>query len=65
MAKEIPPEHEIHRVGILCPVSQRVGLPLVIYRHLEADLRRHDASLDNQVATYLMIDPHSGFAPPE
>ncbi|KAJ7481653.1 hypothetical protein FB451DRAFT_133796 [Mycena latifolia] len=59
--------HPIHTQGIVCPVSAQVGLPLVIYRHLRADPSSmdRDPGLDNQRATFLMIDPESGFAPPE
>lgn len=59
--------HEIHQFGVPCPVSRNVGLPLVIYRHLrENPMTMHRTpDLDNQIATYLMIDPESGFAPPE
>ncbi|KAK7039541.1 MYND-type domain-containing protein [Favolaschia claudopus] len=64
---DLGPDHPIHTQGIVCPVSAQVGLPIVIYRHLKEnplDMRR-DPELDNQRATYLMIDPESGFAPPE
>ncbi|KAJ7163742.1 hypothetical protein C8R46DRAFT_1101217 [Mycena filopes] len=59
--------HPIHSQGTTCPLSAQVGLPIVIYRHLRENplSMRHDAGLDNQRATYLMIDPESGFAPPE
>ncbi|KAJ6495263.1 hypothetical protein C8R45DRAFT_165522 [Mycena sanguinolenta] len=59
--------HPIHTHGIVCPVSAQVGLPIVMYRHLKEDPldMDRDAGLDNQKATYLMIDPISGFAPPE
>ncbi|KAF7360434.1 MYND-type domain-containing protein [Mycena venus] len=59
--------HPIHTQGIVCPVSAQVGLPIVIYRHLKEDPleMRRDPGLDNQRATYLMIAPESGFAPPE
>ncbi|KAJ7064911.1 hypothetical protein C8F01DRAFT_1021620 [Mycena amicta] len=59
--------HPIHTEGIVCPLSARVGLPIVIYRHLREDplTMVRDAGLDNQRATYLMINPVDGFAPPE
>ncbi|KAJ7640878.1 hypothetical protein DFH06DRAFT_1215498 [Mycena polygramma] len=59
--------HPIHTQGIVCPVSAKVGLPIVIYRHLKENplSMRRDPGLDNQKATFLMIDPVSGFAPPE
>ncbi|KAJ7266907.1 hypothetical protein B0H12DRAFT_139419 [Mycena haematopus] len=57
--------HPIHTHGIVCPVSAQVGLPIVMYRHLREDPLKmlRDPGLDNQKATYLMIDPISGFAP--
>ncbi|KAJ6588788.1 hypothetical protein B0H19DRAFT_922068 [Mycena capillaripes] len=59
--------HPIHTEGIVCPVSAKIGLPIVIYRHLKENplSMRRDPGLDNQKATYLMIDPESGFALPE
>ncbi|KAJ7754492.1 hypothetical protein B0H16DRAFT_1542561 [Mycena metata] len=59
--------HPIHTQGIVCPVSAKVGLPIVIYRHLREDplSMSREPGLDNQKATFLMIDPESGFAPPE
>jgi hypothetical protein len=66
-AIDLDATHPIHTQGIVCPVSAKVGLPIVIYRHLRENplSMRRDAGLDNQQATYLMIDPESGFAPPE
>ncbi|KAJ7170908.1 hypothetical protein C8R43DRAFT_875290, partial [Mycena crocata] len=59
--------HRIHTRDVVCPVSAQVGLPIVMYRHLQTNplSMRRDAGLDNQRATFLMIDPESGFAPPE
>ncbi|KAJ7701772.1 hypothetical protein B0H17DRAFT_164241 [Mycena rosella] len=59
--------HPIHTRDIVCPVSAKVGLPLVMYRHIQADplSMDRDPGLDNQRATFLMIDPESGFAPPK
>ncbi|KDQ56108.1 hypothetical protein JAAARDRAFT_36895 [Jaapia argillacea MUCL 33604] len=62
---EIRPNHEIHRSGMICPLSKKIGLPLVIYRHEKVPWMNRsyeDASLDNQIATYLMIG-QDGFAP--
>jgi len=63
---DIEPTHRIHSHGEVCPVSEQVGLPLVMYRHLQENplYMTRDAGLDNQIATYLMIGPESGFAPP-
>jgi len=65
-AVEIQPSDEIHRLGVPSPVLQRAGLPIVIYRHLKEDPLSipRTPNLDNQIATYLMIDPDSGMAPP-
>jgi hypothetical protein len=64
---EIGPSHGIHRTGKVGPVSKIVGHPLVIYRHVPwmPPAGRQDPSLDNQIATYLMIEAGDGFAPPE
>ncbi|RDB17649.1 hypothetical protein Hypma_001239 [Hypsizygus marmoreus] len=64
---DIPATHEIHRLGEIAPVSKAVGLPLVVYRHIREPwmARPDDASLDNQIATFLMIKTHDGFAAPE
>ncbi|KAJ7170913.1 hypothetical protein C8R43DRAFT_981575 [Mycena crocata] len=64
---DIDATHPIHTRGVVCPVSAKVGLPLVMYRHLQTNplSMGRDADLDNQRATYLMIDPQSGYAPPE
>lgn len=44
-------------------MSRIVGLPIVAYRHIQEPWmnRAADASLDNQIATYLMIN-RDGFA---
>ena len=55
--------HPIFKNGDVCPVSEVVGLPLVIYRHSPAGGSGPGA--DNQIATYLMVDPVSGYAPME
>lgn len=63
---DLSPTHNIHTEGVLCPVSVKIGLPIIMYRHLRGDplAAARDAGLDNQIATYLMVDPRSGFAPP-
>lgn len=65
--KDIEPTHKIYKQGEVCPLSLQVGLPLVMYRHLHENplYMTRDEGLDNQIATYLMIAPKSGFAPPE
>lgn len=57
----IGPDHPIHTKGVVSPVSQKLGFPVVIYRHLPDG--GYGAEYDCQIATYLMIDPVSGFAP--
>jgi len=66
---DISSEHVMFKgAGYLSPISQLIGQPILVYRHLQDDplgylshpLREH---LDNQSVTYLMIDPESGFAP--
>ncbi|KAL4071640.1 hypothetical protein V8B97DRAFT_415480 [Scleroderma yunnanense] len=48
---------------IFTPTSQ-VGLPIIVYRHHQDNplTMIGDAGLDNQIATYLMIEPSTGFA---
>ncbi|KLO16552.1 hypothetical protein SCHPADRAFT_937749 [Schizopora paradoxa] len=68
---DIGSNHEIFSGGgYLSPVSKLIGLPILIYRHLHdhpQDYFHHSMKqqYDNQAATYLMIDPKTGFAPPE
>ncbi|KAG5643657.1 hypothetical protein DXG03_000537 [Asterophora parasitica] len=63
----IRPDHPIHRLGETASVSKVIKLPLTVYRHERKPWmdRDEDASLDNQIATYLMINSRSGYAPPE
>ncbi|KIJ61707.1 hypothetical protein HYDPIDRAFT_42420 [Hydnomerulius pinastri MD-312] len=62
----ISPSHPIHTRGNPSPLFSRVGLPIMVYRHLTNDpmsyLGNPDPGLDNQIATYLMIQPSNGFA---
>ena len=46
------------------PVSVRIGYPLVMKRVVPTALPR-GPDTDNRHATWLMIDPETGFAPPE
>ncbi|KAF7325861.1 MYND-type domain-containing protein [Mycena kentingensis (nom. inval.)] len=64
---DIDAAHPIHSQGVVCPMSAKVGLPIVIYRHLRENplTMTRTPNLDNQRATYLMINPVDGFAPPE
>ena len=45
------------------PISQKIGFPLLV-QHPECESARGELT-DNQHATWLMIDPTTGFAPPE
>ena len=45
------------------PISQKIGFPLIVQRPVDQQIRGPAA--DNPHATWLMIDPRSGFAPPE
>ena len=67
---DIRQDHPIHKFGEACPVSKVVGVPLIMYRHIRVPWMKrssdeYDAGLDNQIATYLMIDRVNGIAPPE
>ncbi|KII83211.1 hypothetical protein PLICRDRAFT_119711 [Plicaturopsis crispa FD-325 SS-3] len=59
--------HGIHTYGVPSPVSSLVSVPILVYRHIrEGSLSMTTRKgLDNQIVTYLMIDPLTGFAPPE
>lgn len=57
----IGPTHPIRTTGVVSPVSQRIGFPVIIHRHLPNG--GYGAEHDCQIATYLMIDPVSGYAP--
>jgi len=61
----ITPTHDIHLLGEVGPVSELVGLPIIVYRHTREPWmnRAEDASLYNQNATYLMFE-QDGFASP-
>jgi hypothetical protein len=67
---DITPQHPIHTHGQMAPVSKLYKLPIVVYRHTRTpwmdreDYGEGDADLDNQPATYLMIEK-DGFAKPE
>ncbi|KAK1221781.1 hypothetical protein PQX77_015399 [Marasmius sp. AFHP31] len=63
-AKVIPPSHPVWTKGSVSPISQIVGVPVLIYRELvELELGfPNDPNRDNQAVTFLMINPQSGFA---
>ncbi|KAH7323529.1 hypothetical protein BKA65DRAFT_435441 [Rhexocercosporidium sp. MPI-PUGE-AT-0058] len=60
-AAEISSEHAVFKTKPL-PVTAKFGYPLVMFREVEG-LQR-DMGTDNQHATWLNIDPNTGFAPP-
>ncbi|KAI0702302.1 hypothetical protein BC835DRAFT_1411127 [Cytidiella melzeri] len=66
VATIVPASHPVWTTGAISPLSQIVGLPLLIHRELEEVPVnvRNDADKDNQAVTYLMIDPETGYAPP-
>lgn len=53
------------RESVPSPVMAMLGIPIRVHRRLRVapSAMLRTASLDNQVATYLMIEPSSGFAP--
>ena len=60
-ATTIPADHPVFSKQVM-PVPALIEVPLVVYRlGTSSD---NVADLDNQAATYLNIDPDSGFAPP-
>lgn len=60
----VPPNHPVWTTGTVSPLSQIVGIPLLIHRELEEQPLEtpNVADKDNQAVTYLMIDPESGYA---
>ncbi|KAI6046620.1 hypothetical protein EDC04DRAFT_3052959 [Pisolithus marmoratus] len=60
----IHPSHPIWAHGQSSPLFRQVGLPLIVYRdHPGNPLTMvGNAGLDNQIATFLMIEPGTGFA---
>jgi hypothetical protein len=58
---QIPADHPVFR-GAPLPVAVRLEVPLVMVR--EGTRSDERADLDCQIATFLAIDPTSGFAPP-
>jgi hypothetical protein len=60
-ATTIPADHPVFSKQVL-PVPALIEVPLVLYRL--GTWSDNVAELDNQAATYLNIDPDSGFAPP-
>ncbi|KAG8904575.1 hypothetical protein FRB99_001538 [Tulasnella sp. 403] len=52
------------------PISKLIGIPIAFWRHRQDDPMSHLGSsiretLDNQSVTYMMINPKTGFAPPQ
>ncbi|KAH7913608.1 hypothetical protein BJ138DRAFT_1001947 [Hygrophoropsis aurantiaca] len=50
----INPSHAIYRKGFHASLFQKVGLPIIVYRHHPPTYG--DQGRDNQIATYLMIE---------
>ncbi|KAH6847643.1 hypothetical protein B0I37DRAFT_148660 [Chaetomium sp. MPI-CAGE-AT-0009] len=59
-ATTIPADHPVFSQAVL-PIPGLIGVPLAMHRVGTRSANRAD--LDNQIATYLNIDPDSGFAP--
>ncbi len=61
----VAPDHLVWKSGNISPLSQVVGVPILIHRETEEQPLEtpNDCDLDNQAVTYMMIDPDSGFAP--
>ena len=65
-AIHVPSRHPVWTTGAVSPISQIVGVPLLIHREMtEQPLSTpNTAEKDNQAVTFLMIDPVTGFAAP-
>ena len=61
-ATTIPADHPVFSQPV-APVPALIEIPLVLHRVGTRSTNRAD--LDNQIATYLNINPESGFAPSE
>ncbi|KAL0571133.1 hypothetical protein V5O48_010825 [Marasmius crinis-equi] len=63
--KPVPRDHPVWTASAVSPISQIVGVPLLIHRESsEMGLEEsNDPDRDNQAVTFLMIEPMSGFAP--
>ncbi|TEB28780.1 hypothetical protein FA13DRAFT_1735305 [Coprinellus micaceus] len=63
-AVDVPRSHPVHREGHSTPVPKKVGIPLLVYKHPRPSDKIYErAPLDNQITTYLMIEPFNGLAP--
>ncbi|KAH7913609.1 hypothetical protein BJ138DRAFT_1145620 [Hygrophoropsis aurantiaca] len=58
----IEPTHKIYRKGFHASLFRTVGLPIIVHRHHPVNGPGGNARLDNQIATYLMIEPADGLA---
>ncbi|KAI6003253.1 hypothetical protein F5J12DRAFT_839343 [Pisolithus orientalis] len=60
----IHPSHPVWSQGQSSPLFRQIGLPIIVYRdHPGNPLTMiGNAGLDNQIATYLMVEPSTGFA---
>lgn len=73
---DVGPHHNMHRAGVMCPVSTRIGLPLMMCKNIEIpsmdenkenskEQLTDEAGMVNPMATCLMMDPETGIAPLE
>ena len=49
--------------AVPCPIFHRIGHKVSIYCYFDFRNRERSADYDNRWATWMMIDPQSGFAP--
>lgn len=61
--EDLPDTHRVFAEGAFSPISQLIGLPVRILRLDRRPSLSIPRDYDNQLITYLMIDPVSGFAP--
>ncbi|KIM56990.1 hypothetical protein SCLCIDRAFT_131447 [Scleroderma citrinum Foug A] len=58
----VEPSHPIYRSGLPSPIFEHIGIPLLLFRHLQNDATDtlRDYGLDNQLATHLLTHPSTG-----
>lgn len=52
---QVGPHHPIYQRGVVAPLSNLVGLPLLVYRHESKGMDLEDVALNNEIAGRLMI----------
>ncbi|KAH8799534.1 hypothetical protein DL96DRAFT_869058 [Flagelloscypha sp. PMI_526] len=61
----VEPTHPVWTEGYVSPTLKIAGVEILIYRHLLDDRSPNKRGLDNQIATFLMVEEEDGFAKPE